>query len=103
VWLRVDAFPYARYGQLRAHVREVARSAVPRQDLGDAAAAGTAPRPDVFRVRVTLDADAPTDRSLAWRASLQAGMHVQASLVAERRTLVQWALEPLAALRVAGQ
>jgi hypothetical protein len=27
-------------------------------------------------------------------------MHVQASLVAERRTLVQWALEPLAALRM---
>jgi len=30
-------------------------------------------------------------------------MHVQASLVAERRTLVQWALEPLAALKVAAR
>ena len=52
---------------------------------------------------VTLDPDAPGDAALAWRASLKAGMHVQASLVAERRTLVEWALEPLAAWRVAAR
>ena len=106
VWLRVDAFPYARYGQLPAHVREVSRSSVATRDLGDAGApAATAPdAPDnVFRVLVTLDPDAPGDAALAWRASLKAGMHVQASLVAERRTLVQWALEPLAAWRVAAR
>lgn len=95
VWLRVDAFPYARYGQLPAHVREVSRSAVAARDLGDTGA------PDnVFRVLATLDPDAPGAAALAWRASLKAGMHVQASLVAERRTLVEWALEPLAAWRV---
>ncbi len=99
VWLRVDAFPYARYGQLPAHVREVSRSAVPLSDL----VAGGGDAPSVYRVRVTLDASAPTDAALAWRQSLKAGMHVQASLVAERRTLVQWALEPLAALKVAAK
>ncbi len=101
VWLRVDAFPYARYGQLPAHVREVSRSALPAADLvagGDAASA-----PDAYRVRVTLDADAAPEAALAWRQSLKAGMRVQASLVAERRTLMQWALEPLAALRVAAK
>ena len=103
VWLRVDAFPYARYGQLAAHVREVSQSAVTVGDLGDPTNGALASQQNVFRVRVTLDADASADAALAWRQSLKAGMHVQASLVAERRTLVQWALEPLTALRVAAK
>jgi membrane fusion protein len=102
VWLRVDAFPYARYGQLPARVREVAQSAVTSADLGEASGEAAAQR-DVFRVLVSLDPDVPADAALAWRASLKAGMHVQASLVAERRTLLEWALEPLAALRVAAR
>ena len=103
VWLRVDAFPYSRYGQLPAHVREVSRSAVAARDL-DAGTESVAGAPDnVFRVVVTLDPDASADAALAWRASLKAGMHVQASLVAERRTLVEWALEPLAAWRAAAK
>jgi len=101
VWLRVDAFPYARYGQLPAHVREVSRSAVPQSELADGGAAVDAP--SVYRVRVTLDDAAAGAAAPAWRQALKAGMHVQASLVAERRTLVQWALEPLAALKVAAR
>jgi len=101
VWLRVDAFPYARYGQLPAHVREVSQSAVAVGDLGDPAGAALAPQQNVFRVTVALDA--AVDAAPAWRASLKPGMHVQASLVAERRTLLQWALEPLAALRMAAR
>jgi membrane fusion protein len=101
VWLRVDAFPYARYGQLAAHVREVSHSALSAADLAAAGAATNAP--DAYRVRVTLDPDNSADAALAWRQSLKAGMRVQASLVAERRTLIQWALEPLAALRVAAK
>ncbi len=104
VWLRVDAFPYERYGQLPAHVREVSQSALPLSDLGDAGnAAALVPPQNVFRVIVALDAGAPADAALAWRQSLKAGMHVQASLVGERHTLVEWALEPLAALRVAAR
>ena len=104
VWLRVDAFPYARYGQLPAHVREVSQSALPAGDL--AAEGADASSPDaasVYRVRVTLDAGASTDDVQAWRRSLKPGMRVQASLVAEHRTLLQWALEPLAALKVAAK
>ncbi len=104
VWLRVDAFPYARYGQLPAHVREVSQSAVTMADLGDPASTAVASQQaGVFRVRVTLDAGAPADAALAWRQSLKAGMRVQASLVAEHRTLLEWALEPLFALRVAAR
>jgi membrane fusion protein len=69
----------------------VARSALP--------AAALAPGGDAYRVRVALDAGAQP----AWRDALRPGMRVQASLVAEHRTLLQWALEPLAALRVAAK
>jgi membrane fusion protein len=111
VWLRVDAFPYERYGQLRAHVLEVSRSAVAAADLdgGDAPAAPAVPGAEagdggVFRVRVALDPPAgPDDATAAWRAGLRPGMRVQASLVAERRTLLQWALQPLQQLKVAAR
>lgn len=107
VWLRVDAFPYARYGQLPAHVREVSQSTVTLADLnapGELASSGlAAQQPGVFRVLVTLDAQTSADAALAWRQSLKAGMRVQASLVAEHRTLLQWALEPLSELRVAAR
>jgi membrane fusion protein len=103
VWLRVDAFPYARYGQLPAHVREVSQSALSTADLGDPVNGAPAPAQNVFRVIVTLDPATPADAAFAWRASLKAGMRVQASLVAEHRTLLQWALEPLAALKVAAR
>jgi membrane fusion protein len=95
VWLRVDAFPYARYGQIAGRVREVSRSAVP---MGDLAVAGVEAQ-DVYRVRVTIQPPVPDDPTVTWRPALKAGMHVQASLIAERRTLLQWALEPLAALK----
>jgi len=103
VWLRVDAFPYARYGQLPAHVREVSQSALSAADLGQPADGAMAAPRNVFRVLVSLDPATPADAALAWHASLKAGMRVQASLVAEYRTLLQWALEPLAALKVAAR
>jgi len=103
VWLRVDAFPYARYGQLPARVREVSQSALSAADLGQPADGAMAAPRNVFRVLVSLDPATPADAALAWRASLKAGMRVQASLVAEHRTLLQWALEPLAALKVAAR
>jgi len=107
VLLRVDAFPYARFGQLPGRVREVSQSAVPPADLvaggGDAAAPDAQP---VYRVRVVLDVPATPAAGadpLAWRQSLKPGMHVQASLVAEHRSLLEWVFEPLAALRVAAR
>jgi membrane fusion protein len=112
VWLRVDAFPFARYGQIPGHVRDVSRSAVPVDDL----LAGSAVRPALpaalstddpaaaaYRVHVTLDGASGADPTAPWRRDLRPGMRVQASLVAERRTLLQWAFEPLEAMRVAAR
>lgn len=101
VWLRVDAFPYERFGQLPGRVREVSQSAVAAGDLDRGAAdpAATGALAGAYRVRVALDAvHVPPDD---WRRALKSGMRVEASLVAERRSLLAWAFEPLAALRVA--
>ena len=106
VWLRVDAFPYARYGQIAGRVREVARSAVPVAQADAGALEPVRPGGEgltVYRVRVALDTPAAGDATLAWRPLLRAGMRVQASLVAEKRTLLQWALEPLEALGMAAK
>jgi membrane fusion protein len=101
VKLRVDAFPYARFGQLPAHVREVSQSAVSAVDNLSSDVAGGAAGGGSYRVRVVID---PTDNTaLAWRDALKAGMRVQASLVAEKRTLIEWVLEPLAGLQVAAR
>lgn len=108
VLLRVDAFPYERYGQLAATVREVSQSALPWSDVAAAgidpstAGAGNAAAAteSVYRVRVTLAVPPPNAADADWRVALKPGMHVQAILVAEHRTLLQWALEPLAALKV---
>jgi len=108
VWLRVDAFPYARYGQIPGRVREVAHSAVPAVEAAAAGGdglgvPGASEGQGVYRVRVALAAPVATDATGAWRPLLKAGMRVQASLVAEKRTLLQWALEPLEALEVAAR
>jgi membrane fusion protein len=114
VWLRVDAFPYARFGQLPAHVREVSQSAVAVSDLDPSVAIDGATAGGLYRVRVVLDTSPGTlgasasepaqgspDPAADWRHALKSGMRVQASLVAEKRSLIAWAFEPLAALRVA--
>ena len=95
VWLRVDAFPYARWGQLPGTVREVSRSVLPSAEPSRLSAPDAA-----YRVRVSLGTG-PQQQAL--RARLQPGMQVQASIQAEKRTLLEWAFEPLAALQAAAQ
>lgn len=95
VWLRVDAFPYARWGQVPGTVREVSRSVLPSADPSRLSAPDAA-----YRVHVSLN---PGPQQQALRARLQPGMQVQASIQAEKRTLLEWAFEPFAALKAAAQ
>jgi membrane fusion protein len=106
VWLRSMRSRTRATARSRAACREVAQSAMTARE-GDAVAPAprrarpTMRRPIACASRSTLRP--ARDATLAWRPLLKAGMHVQASLVAERRTLLQWALEPLEALRVAAK
>lgn len=80
VVLRYDAFPYQRYGVGRGTVKDIAATVSPT--AGDPAA------PPAYRVRVSLAANgAPF--------ALRPDMSLSASIVIERRSLIDWLLAPL--------
>ncbi|HYD38547.1 MAG TPA: HlyD family efflux transporter periplasmic adaptor subunit [Allosphingosinicella sp.] len=78
VVIRFDAFPYQRYGVGRGVVKDIAATVSP--GVGDG--------PPTYRVRVALERNgAPF--------ALRPEMSLSASIVIERRTLVDWLLAPL--------
>lgn len=80
VVLRYDAFPYQRYGTGRGTVQEIAATVSP--PAGDPGA------PPAYRVRVALAGNgAPFE--------LRPDMTLSASIVLERRSLLDWLLAPL--------
>lgn len=92
VRLLYDAFPYQKFGSFRGKVSSIARIAVDPREMN-------IPFPieePIYRVRVVLDkqfVDAYGKPTL-----LQPGMTLQASVVLERQTFLEWMLEPLNAV-----
>ena len=97
VLLRVEAFPYQKFGQQHGTVAAVSVAGVAAAELQ-----GMAPRPEwvgetLFAVQVQLPAR-PVARN-GDALPLQAGMRVEADLLHETRRLYEWILEPLYAAR----
>jgi membrane fusion protein len=98
VRLKLDAFPYIRFGTYPARVIAISRTPVAgaRPSAGDAAAAaaaagGTGERDYIAWVVLsgkTFAADGEQYEILP-------GMQVTASVVVERRTIAEWILEPV--------
>ena len=87
--LQYQAFPYQKFGSQVGTVVKISRTAVAPQELPFPAPAG-----DVYYV-VTI---APSlDHVLAYgkKEPLQVGMQVDADIWLDRRTLLEWILEPL--------
>lgn len=93
--LRYQAFPYQKFGQHPARVREVATTSVRREELAAAAAdlPGAGQSEPVYRIRLELDQQAV--RAYGKQMPLRSGMLVDASVLLERRKLYEWVLEPL--------
>jgi len=93
--LRYQAFPYQKFGQHLARVREVATTSVRPEELATSAAAmpGAAQSEPVYRIRLELHQQ--TVQAYGTPMSLRSGMLVDASIHLERRKLYEWALEPL--------
>jgi membrane fusion protein len=87
VRLAVDAFPYQRFGTLRARISQIplAPSSRPQQ--------GAAPTEPVYLV--TAELSAPWVPAFGRRQPLIAGMTLSARIVTEKRTLLEWLFEPL--------
>jgi membrane fusion protein len=92
VRLRVQAYPYQKFGWVAGTVQRVARSPQPAAALQPCVLPAPVPEP-LYRVVVTLDpaALAATDRPLL------PGMRLEADVVLEQRRLIEWMAEPLLA------
>lgn len=94
VRLRLQAFPYQKYGWLDGTVRQVAQAPAQATELARLPLASQtgAPQP-LYRIVVTLSAQAMRAGGLA--QPLQPGMQLDADIQLERRRLIEWVLEPL--------
>lgn len=92
VLLRYQAYPYQKFGQYTAHVKEVSNTALTPQELGAASGTGKSAEP-LYRIRLKLD----NQHVLAYGKAmpLKSGMLVDASIVLEQRKLYEWILEPI--------
>lgn len=93
--LRYQAFPYQKFGQHLARVREVAATSVRPDELPTSAAAmpGASQSEPVYRIRLELAQE--TLQAYGMAMPLRSGMLVEASVMLERRKLYEWILEPL--------
>jgi membrane fusion protein len=92
VKLLYDAFPYQRFGSYPAVVTSVGQNILAPEEV-------IAP----FKVtepvyRVTAELQSPTIQARGQRIALQSGMTLKANVVLERRSFLDWFLEPLRAL-----
>lgn len=93
--LRYQAFPYQKFGQHPASVREVATTSVRPEELSASIAVvpGAAQAEPVYRIRLKLNQQ--TVQAYGAAIPLRSGMLVDASVMLEHRKLYEWVLEPL--------
>ena len=91
--LKYDAFPFQRFGAQDGVVAEVSLAVLSPEESGLSAGQPAEP---VFRVRGRLAAQ----QLEAYGADmpLRAGMRLTADIVVDRRTLIEWLLDPLYAV-----
>jgi len=93
VSLQYQAFPYEKFGSAKGRVISVSRTVLAP---GDVSLAGLSLQEPVFRVRVAVDRDYVT--AYGQRTPLQPGMLLTADIVIDRRSLLEWLLDPLYAV-----
>jgi membrane fusion protein len=93
VVLRYEAFPHERFGQYRGVVTDIGRNVWTQGErIGPLSA-----REPVYRVDVSLERQNVT--ALGQEFPLRPGMLVNADLLLERRTLLEWVFEPVLQLK----
>jgi membrane fusion protein len=90
VRLMYEAFPYEKFGTARGTVTSVSRTILAPSEVSIPGLAVSQP---VFRVRASLASE--DIHAYGQAVPLQPGMLVNADVVFDRRTLLQWLLDPL--------
>jgi membrane fusion protein len=91
--LLIDAFPYQKFGVQKGVIKEISKTPFKPGELDT-------PIPyeqSIYRVIVTLNKQ--TVSAYGNEVSLKTGMTLQGDLIVDRRTLLQWMMEPLLSLR----
>jgi membrane fusion protein len=93
VVLRYEAFPYERFGQYRGVVQDISQAVwSPGEKVGPLAI-----KEPVYRVTVALDKQTVTAGTQ--EVALKSGMLVNADILLDKRTLLEWLFEPVMQLR----
>lgn len=95
VLLRYQAYPYQKFGHHQGRVARISRSTVSAGSPGPASGGGS-PEP-YYRVNVALSRQVIT--AYGKPEALKPGMVLDADVLGERRTLIEWVLEPLYSLQ----
>ena len=93
VVLRYEAFPHERFGQYRGAIIDIGRNVwTPGERIGTLVA-----KEPVYRVDVSLERQAVA--ALGQEYALRPGMAVNADLLLEKRTILEWIFEPVLQLK----
>lgn len=93
VTLQYQAFPYQKFGSAHGKVVSVSRTVLAPAEV---TIAGLSLQEPVFRVHVALDRDYVNAYGL--KTPLQPGMLLNADIIIDRRSLLEWLLDPLYAV-----
>jgi membrane fusion protein len=91
VVLRYPSYPYQKFGQQHGKVLEVSRSALTPSEVQ--ALVGKQTSVPLYRIQVSLDH--PYVMAYGSPERIKPGMEVDADILLERRTLLEWVFEPL--------
>ena len=93
VILRYEAFPYERFGQYRAVITDVSQTVwSPGDKIGPLTVREAA-------YRITAKLDKQTVSAMGQEIPLRSGMLVNADILLEKRSLLEWIFEPVLQLR----
>lgn len=99
VRLRYQAYPFQKFGQYLGTIRRVGRSAIadPGASSNTDSSPGSGRGDPVYKVVVELDSQYVM--AYGKNERLMPGMSLQADILGERRSLIDWIFEPLYSLR----
>ncbi|MFV0292618.1 MAG: HlyD family secretion protein [Paracoccus sp. (in: a-proteobacteria)] len=93
IQLMYQAFPYQKFGAAKGHIRSISRTVLAPEEI---AITGLNINEPVFRVKVTLENDSV--EAYGQSMPVQPGMLLSASIIIDRRTLLEWLLDPIYAV-----
>ncbi|WP_176907425.1 HlyD family efflux transporter periplasmic adaptor subunit [Sinorhizobium sp. NFACC03] len=99
VLLRYEAFPYQKFGQYRGRVVLISRTTLHPNEATEFNTDGAIASKPQSAYRITVEPEKAFVIAYGKKEPLQAGMQVQAHILAESRPLYQWLLQPIYSLR----